>query len=185
MGNYDQGSEEMLSRMEPSCRHDELYDKVVWRVAEFVAFAAFIAMFLLALMGCAGRLAVESPLVGVRTQETIHGMVQVAQMNADCDEQEAFLKRVISDAMVQQGAPSPDKLDIRPLSGSSLCGWVQGTAQEVIMLELGARNRAQAEVMAYWSGITHSELQKAHAVLTAMRPIPAAVPKTAQKLTKK
>lgn len=183
MEKYSLGSAAMLRRMKPIQRREELKDRL-WRAAELAAFAAFIALFLFAMMGCAGRLAVEKPLYQVRMHETIRGLVQVANMGADCEEQDAFMKRIISDALVTAGAPSPDKLDIRPLSGSSLCGPAQGVADPIGTPDYGAWGRARAEVAAYWSGITYAELQRAHTILMAMRPIPAAAAKVAKKSAK-
>lgn len=137
-----------------------------------VALLTVIVGMALALAGCA-----TTPIKGSSAQvgdhQTISGLVRVAQMNVECDGQETLLKSVISDAMVSAGAPMPDKITIRALSGSSLCGVAQGMGDELGTPDLGARYLVVAEVVLYWSNIDHDELQKAYAVLTAMRPIPA------------
>lgn len=124
-------------------------------------------------MGCA---LLQTPVAGkvatqVREHHTLRGVVKVAQMGLDCEKQEDLLKRVISDMFVEQGLPSPDKIELRPLSGSSLCGIAQGMADPIGTPELGARDMAKAEVLLYWSGITESELKDAAKLLASLSPL--------------
>ncbi len=146
-----------------------------------VALIGIVIMTIFGFAGCASsRIALADPLAEVGSHETLRGLVQIAQMGEDCTEQSKALKRILRDTFVAQGIPAPSIVEVRTLSGSSFCGFSQGTASEVGMLDLGARNTARAEVSLYWSDIKYSELQKAHSILMAMRPIPAAAPKVAR-----
>lgn len=134
---------------------------------------AFITgAMLFGLMGCATSVIVEKgPLVEIADKATLRGLVQVAQMGNDCTEQETLMKRAISDMFVGADVPAPDKIEIRALAGSSLCGLEQGMADPVGIPDPGARNVAKAEVALYWSLLYESQLRRANRVLTLMAPL--------------
>lgn len=128
-----------------------------------------IVLAFVSLLGCAS---VQTPAaIEAKMPAAVSTTVRVAQMGLDCVKQDNLLKRILRDTLVAQRSPAPDKIELRPLSGSSLCGIAQGMANEFGTPELGGRNLAIAEVSVYWGAITYSELQRAHAVLAAMRPI--------------
>ncbi len=174
MARYNQGFQAQTA----VARREMWENGQIWCL---VVLAIFVGIVLFSAAGCATtHVAVKGELVEIRSQETLRGLVRVAQMNADCDEQEAFMKRVLSDAFVAQGLSAPDAIEVKPLSGSSLCGMAQGVADPIGTPELGARDLAVAEATLYWSAIGYADLRKAQAVLSAMRPVSAAVSKTAQ-----
>lgn len=137
---------------------------------------AHITLFtLLAIFGT-GCASLQMPSAGQATAQardhyTLKGVVKVAQMGLDCEKQEELLKRILSDVFVEQGLPAPDKIELQPLSGSSLCGIAQGMGDELGTPELGARNTAKAEVMLYWSAIFESELNLAAKLLASLSPL--------------
>jgi len=98
-------------------------------------------------------------------------VVKVSQMGMSCLNQDKLLKRIISDMFVGQGLPAPDKIDLRPLPGSALCGLAQGMGDELGTPELGARNAAKAEVTLYWSAILGSEVKNAAKLLASLSPL--------------
>lgn len=146
--------------------------RLVKTVAAIVLAIVFAGAMVVGLAGCATQpIAVKAPVVQVADHQTISGLVRVAQMGADCSSEQEALKRVLADVFVGQGLPRPSIVDVRPLAGSSYCGFAQGMADPIGTPELGARNTAVAEVTAYWSAIGYTDLRKAQAVLTAMRPL--------------
>lgn len=176
MGKYAKGWAELRA----AARRRTRWQKIVAAIV-ITAYAAAVGYLLFLLAACAtsAPLAEKQPLVELSQPATLVSVVQVAQMGFDCTEQSSLLKRVLRDSFVTQGLPAPRIVDVRPLSGSSLCGLSQGEGDELGTPEPGARNLARATVSLYWSDITYSNLRKAQAVLAAMRPL-AAAPKTAR-----
>lgn len=173
MSKYDQGWKRARRNL---CEANRLREEVKADTKlglGLLALGTIVYIVLLAIFGtgCATTAPLATKTASVGGHQTIHGLVRVGQMGVECEEQDALLKRVISDAIVSAGAPAPDKLGIRPLAGSSLCGVEQGVADPIGTPELGARYLAVAEVTAYWSSIGYAELQQAHAALRSLAPV--------------
>lgn len=142
-----------------------------------IALSLVILMTLLALFGtgCASLPEAQTgpapKQLEAADQATLRGLVQVAQMGRDCTKQDRLLKRIISDMFVSADVPAPDQIEVRPLSGSSLCGISQGEADELGTPIPGARNIARAEVKLYWSLLYESQLRRAQRALALMAPL--------------
>lgn len=137
--------------------------------------AVIVGMTLYAMFatGCAVvPLAEKSPLVELKQPVALSGLVQIAQMGTECktSSEEEEVQSIIRDFFSKQGALVPDMVELRLLSGSSLCGPAQGLAEPVKMPGLGAYNTARAEAKLYWKGgITESELDRAEQVFNLLR----------------
>lgn len=129
--------------------------------------------------GCAGPLAVKGQLIGLTQPICMRDLIQVAQMGRDCSSDEQSLKAEIRGFFHGQGAPVPQSVELKPLSGSSYCGFSQGVADFVATPEYGARNTARAEATVCWN-ISKTDLARAEKAFALLRatPLPKAVVKT-------
>jgi hypothetical protein len=140
----------------------------------------FVGCFLMVLCsGCATMPMPQSLETAQRAGELIHtreaamrGLVRIGQMGGDCSNQASFVRNSLKELFWRDGLPEPAIVKLALLSGSSVCGFTQGTASEVTMLSLGARNIAVAEVELHWPALTEKELVRANTLFLSLRPLP-------------
>ncbi|MBU4421676.1 hypothetical protein KKB41_01790 [Patescibacteria group bacterium] len=94
--------------------------------------------------------------------------IRVAQMGLDCKSQARVMREATEEILASESLPKP-RIRLEALSGSSLCGYVQGMAELIANPQLGARGSAKAHLTVYWSSITYPELRRAQTVLERMR----------------
>lgn len=123
--------------------------------------------------GCATTETARRADEPIHTQEaTLRGLVRIGQMGGDCSDQESFFRKSLKDIFWNNGLPEPAIVKLALLSGSSVCGFAQGTASEITMFSLGARNIAVAEVELFWPAITGEGFLRANTLFLSLRPLP-------------
>jgi len=137
----------------------------------FILLVAVMSMLIFALMGC-GHATIKVPATPV--EDVLHnagfeGDVKIAQMNADCNSQSAFVEKIVK-YLLQMNYAEPTTIDVEARPGSSLCGDAQGTSNNVSLLTLGARNLGVFRVALRWRAITLRHHTRAQKLLWSMAP---------------